>query len=91
MAKVTNAEVTADYILYAINSAHPNGLDKRTRKITSRIQGKLDVALETKAESVDFESSELDLIKESFQEAKFAAGLSRYVVILEDELSRTEK
>ncbi len=78
------AEMTQDYIEYAVNTSNPQGLDGKARRIWGRIQRKLSSAVENEEPFIDLESEEVSLLKKAFAEAKFPAKFSEYVVILED-------
>lgn len=84
---LSNEQLTVNYIETAISSANPQGLELQNRKIFSRIQRKLDEALESKKE-VEFEKAELDLLVDSFRVAKFPPAASKYVVLLEQEIEK---
>jgi hypothetical protein len=86
--KATNQELTADYINFAVRSFYKEGLDSQWRRTFARIQRKLDEAIDTKADEVDFEQAELDFIQRAVKEAKYPPELSKYVVIFEDELDK---
>lgn len=85
---VPNAELTQDYIAYAVSTAHKEGLEGQQRRIWGRIQRKFDTAIITKAYDVELEQAELDFIRSSFKEAKFTPALAKYVVILEEALNK---
>lgn len=89
--KISNQEVTVNYILSAVNSSHPQGLDLTNRRIFARIQRKIDEALDNNFDDIVLEKAEIDLIKESFKTAKFPAGYSKYVVLLEEEIEKADK
>ena len=77
-------DLTISYIEGALNTSNQQGVGESERRTIARIQRKLDVATDT----VELEESEFDVIKRAFKGAKFAASISKYVVILEDELER---
>lgn len=85
------AEITVGYIQVACNIQNPKGLEGKERRMWSRIQRKLDDALDLKKE-VELEDSEFDFIKELFnKDLRMPAGTSKYVVILEDYLDEIYK
>lgn len=84
IAQMSNQALTADYINFAIQQAHPQGIEGQLLRQVGRIQRKLDEAVETKATEVAFEVSELDLLKKAFGKAKFNPALAKYVVRLQD-------
>lgn len=81
-----NSELTLDYINHAATQAYPNGLEGQVRRIYGRIQRKIDEAISAKEDEVDLETAEKDFLKKIFKEAKFPASLSKYVLLLEDEI-----
>lgn len=82
------AEMTQDYINYAVHSTNPQGLDGQIRRVWGRIQRKIADAIEKKTFSVELEPKELDFVRKAFAECKFPAKLSRYVLVLEEELGK---
>lgn len=86
--KVSDRELTADYINYAVNQKHKEGIEGQLRRVWGRIQRKLDDALEQKLDSIDLEEAEKDFIAAAFKESKFPAGLSKFVIVVEDEISK---
>ena len=88
---LTNQELTLDYVTGVITAANKQGLEGQKRRIFSRIQRKLEEAIETKAESIDIEVAELDLLEKSFEGAALPAQISKFICILEDEVDRIRK
>lgn len=88
VAKMSNQELVADYITFAVKDKYKEGLDSQWRRTWARIQRLLDVAIEEKSETITFENGEMDFIKGAFKDVKFPADLAKYVIILEDELER---
>jgi 2-succinyl-5-enolpyruvyl-6-hydroxy-3-cyclohexene-1-carboxylate synthase len=86
----SNQELTANYVYFAVKQKYKEGLDSQWRRTWARIQRKFDDAIDNKTEEIDFEQGELDFIRAAFKDAKFPPDLSKYVVILEDELERKE-
>ncbi len=84
--KDSNQELTLSYIEFAVGTKYKDGMSGSQRRIFGRIQRKLDEAVEQKADYVDLEQAELDIIKASFKDAKFPPTFSKYVVILESYL-----
>lgn len=87
-AKASNQEVTSNYISFAIENAYPAGVDSLARRNIGRIQRKMDEAIASNSESVEFSASEFDLVKDAFSKAKFPAAFSKFVVLLEDEIDK---
>jgi len=83
-----NPELTLDYINYAVKNSNPDGLSSDFRKIFSRIQNKISVAIDNNESEVNLEEAEKDLLKKSFEKAKFPAELSKFVVLLEEEINK---
>lgn len=86
--QTSNQELTFDYINYAVNQKHKDGLDGALRRIWGRIQRKFDTAVDGKAESIELEQGEKDFIKKCFDSAKYPPMLAKYVDILEDEIAK---
>lgn len=84
----TSSELSIDYILTAFDKAYPDGLEGQKRRIFGRLQRKLDDAFFNKKTSIETERNELDMILEVFKVAKLPVGISKYVVVLEDELKK---
>lgn len=91
--KLSNGEITLDYIQFAVKGAHPAGLSGTQRRMFGRIQRKFEAAVEEKSDSVNLDQSEFDFIKSAFSNDKvlFDASLSKFVVVLEDEIDRLSK
>lgn len=85
--KPSNAEMVEDYINYAVTSTHPQGMDGQKRRIFGRIQRKLSDAISLKNTVLELVPAEVDLLKEAFAKAKFPAGFSKFVIILEDAIN----
>lgn len=83
--------LTANYIQFAVDSKHKDGLKLRDRKIYSRIQDKLDEAVEQDLSIVVFEQAEIDFLKDAFKDSKFPAILSRQTVMLETAIEQLGK
>jgi hypothetical protein len=83
------AELTRDYIEYAISSSYKDGLDSQFRRIYATIQSKIESAIEDKTYFVELADSEVKFIKDAFSDdkAKFNATIAKYVVALEDAIS----
>lgn len=81
-------ELTANYILGCLNVVYKDGVEGQKRRIISRIQRKLDEALDEKKQTVVFEQAEFDLVSESIEKAKMPPIISKYLVVIEDEVER---
>lgn len=91
--KMSDSELTLDYIQFAVKASHPNGLSGTQRRMFGRIQRKFESAIEEGIPSIDLDTSEFDFIKSSFFNEKtlYESTLSKYVNILEDEIERVSK
>lgn len=83
--------LTADYINFAVGSAHPQGLEGQQRRIYGRIQRKLDDAIESSAEEIELENAESDFLRKAFESCKVPAAISKYFVVLEDAIEEATK
>ena len=84
--QLSNQELSEHYISLAVTNVHKEGLEGQERRIYGRIQRKLTDAIEGKVDTIELEEAEKDMLKKSFRTAKFPAFLSKYIVILEDEI-----
>jgi hypothetical protein len=90
--KVEPQVITGNFIRLAAQKKYPNGIADTNRRIFARIMNKLDDAEDKKAESIDFEDSEFDFIKQAFgEEVAFPTQLSQNITLLEDEIERVDK
>jgi len=82
------AELSRDYIEFAVSSHYKQGLDSQWRRVYANIQKKIAESIANKTFQVDFTDVEMSFIKMSFdsKETKFNAALAQYVVTLEDEI-----
>lgn len=82
--------LTVNYILFAVKQKYPEGLQGQLRRVWGRINRKLDAASEENAVTeIELEASEVDFIKGVFTESvKFPAAASKYVMELEDVISK---
>lgn len=86
--RLSDVELSLDYITYALNSAYPQGVEGQLRRQIGRVQRKLDETIAQKRSEVDLESNEIDLLKECFRKSKFNPMLSKYVVVLEEAIEK---
>lgn len=89
--EVSNISLSADYINFAINQTHKDGVEGQLKRVVGRLQRKLDDAVINKTEEIDLESAEIDLIKKSFEKVKTPPQLTKYWIILEDEIDLLSK
>ncbi len=80
------ADVSIEYINFAVSAMYKTGLTSQFRRIFSGIQNKIDKALEDKTYSIALQTSEISFIKDAFlnEDVKFPAKTAQYVVVLED-------
>ena len=86
--RLSNSEITQNYIQYAVLQTYKDGLEGQLRRILGRIQRKLDEAIENKKDEIELEQAEIDFIKKSFKDIKTPVELSKYFVLLEDEVEK---
>lgn len=89
--RLSNREATVNYLEGAVISAHPQGLEGQQRRIWGRIQRALDRAVDSDANEIEIEQAGLDFLKKAFKECKINPSLSKYFVVLEDEVDRAAK
>ena len=87
------ANLTAQYMEYAVTSRHKEGLDSQFRRLYSSIQKKIQMAMNTKTYVVSFTEGEFNFIKEAFanEKTKFVPQVAKYVVELEDALDGCDR
>lgn len=88
---LTNQELTEDYIIFAVRIKYREGLESQWRKTWGRVQRKLEEAVIGGNDIVELENGEYDFIKLAVRDAKFPPHLTKYVIILEDELEKLGK
>lgn len=84
----SNQELTLNFLEGAVANAHPQGLSSRERRLWSRVQLKLDDAVNAKAYSIDLEKAEKDFILDCFKNAKLNSVAAKNIVLLEQELEK---
>ena len=82
----TNVDLTANYLISAVELSHRDGITPSDRRMFARIQNKLDEVLYKKADELDLEQAELDFLLDAFSKASFPPKLCKYVVLLENQL-----
>lgn len=83
------AELSRDYIEYAVSAHYKDGLTSQWRKTYAQIQNKIAEAINSEKDfTIELSDVELSFIRMSFdsKETKFVASLAKYVVVLEDEI-----
>lgn len=86
--KISNSNITLDYLTYAVSQTFSNGLDGQKRRTWGRIQRKLDEAIDNNSETIELEEAEVYFLKTIFKDITFIPHLAKFVVILEDELEK---
>lgn len=89
--RTEGVELTANYIEHAVTSSHQQGLEGQQRRIWSRIQRKLDTAVEEKSEQIELELAESDFLRKAFENCKVPVPIAKYFVILEDAIEEATK
>lgn len=91
--EITSQQLTYNYISYAVNVMHKDGLTRSISRIWGRIQDKFEDAMENKADEVELDIAEKEFIVKSFKDAedKFPAQDSRYINVLEDEIDKLKE
>lgn len=87
-----SAELSRDYIEFAVIAGNPTGLDSQFRRIYAKIKSKIATAINMKDYILELEDGEYNFIKEAFmnEKTKFTANIAHYVVVLEDELFKVQ-
>lgn len=86
----TNAELTVEYITYATRIVYPQGFNSASKQRTfGRLQRKMDDALDSKSNEIDLADDEKEMLIDVFSklEGRFPIELSKYVVVLMDEIN----
>jgi hypothetical protein len=86
--RVSDVELTDDYIGYAVNNVHKDGLEGQMRRIYGRIQRKIEEAIKSGAGEIELEQAEKDFLRKAFKDCKVPSGISKFFVVLEDEIER---
>lgn len=86
--KLSDPELTFDYISFAVNQKYREGLDGQMRRLWGRIQRKFDEAIDNLKGTVDLEESEKDFIRKAFDECKYPTHTAKYVAVLENEIDK---
>jgi hypothetical protein len=87
----SDAELTQDYIAYAVTQTYKDGLEGQLRRLYGRIQRKLDACLDENKPGMELEEAELDFLDKAFSTAKFPVSIAKYVLVLEAELDRVKR
>lgn len=85
VAQISNIELTISYLHFAVNSFYKE-MQGQMLRTWGRLQRKLDDASEKKSKSIDIEDAEYDLVNKASNEAKFPANLSKFIVVLQENL-----
>jgi hypothetical protein len=84
-------EIFLNYLIISINSKYPQGLDGTYRRTFARLQNKFDEAIDKNLKTIDIESSELDLMKNAFQDGKLPISFSSNALLMEESIEKAEK
>jgi energy-converting hydrogenase A subunit M len=88
--QISNVALSTDYIHYAVNQTYQKGLKGQMLRVWGRIQRKLDEAMDKNLPDIEVEQAELDFIKEAVDKTEFPAGISKFVMVFQDEAFKTE-
>ena len=86
--QLSNIELTANYIQFAVDSKYKDGLNGQIRRMYGRIQRKLDEAIEKETKKIELEDGEFEFLQDAVRDSKFPTGLAKFVAVLEDELNK---
>lgn len=83
---LAHAQLSRNYIEYAITSAHKDGLSQEERKIYARLEEKIDKCITDKSYVVECGPVDYALIKNAFASpnCKFMAPVAKYVTAFEE-------
>ena len=90
--KLSNSELTLDYITTAVATCYKDGLSGSKRRMFGRIQRKIEDAIDKNEDTIELEVAEFDFIRKTFDDDKatLPAHVSQYVNLLEDEIEATK-
>jgi hypothetical protein len=82
------SELSRGYIDFAVSASNASGLSGHDRRVFGRIQNLIDKAIEDKSYVIELDDKDHFFLKNCFmsEKTKFNATLSRYVILLEDEI-----
>lgn len=88
--EISNSSLTNDYVSFAIRTMYEKGLTGSQRRMFGRIQRKFDKSIEENKDYVELDISEFEFIRLAITNDKvlFPSDVSKYVVILEDEIEQ---
>lgn len=98
--KVSNQELTLDYITTAISTLYPKGMSGSKRRSFGRIQRKLQKAADDSDECIELDEADFEFLHKSFNNEKatlpahvsmFANVLEDYIDELKDSLKKKDK
>lgn len=89
-AFLPDAELTLSYIQYGARKKYPDGIKGTELKVFSRIQNKVEDAIDEKNSSVEFEKAEVDFLKSIFykDDIAYPTDIAKYIVRLLDEMDK---
>lgn len=88
--QTNNLALTQNYIEFAVNQKFPQ-LKGQLLRVYSRIQRKLEAAVEAKQPDLELEAAEVDFIKDAFKDVAFSSGLAKFAVRLIDVIDNLGK
>ena len=82
------SELSKGYIDFAVSASNPSGLSGSDRRTFARIQNLIDKAIEDEIYFIELDDKDAFFLKNCFrsEKTKFNATLSKYVILLEDEI-----
>lgn len=89
--KVSNQEVTFNYISAAVNQKYEKGIEGGLRRMWGRIQRKFDDAITANADEITLDQSEKDFIKRCVSDCRYHPAVAKYIQLLEDEIASWDK
>lgn len=85
-AELAKAQLSKNYIEYAVTAAYKAGLDSEQRKIYARAEKKIEEAIANKTYIAELNLVEHKIIADAFTspDCKFAPGIAKYVTAFEE-------
>lgn len=90
--KQSEQEITYNWVLYAVAKKYEKGLKGQLLRVFGRLQRKFEEAIDNKADEIQLEEVEKDLIKKSFcDETEFPPYSSKIVTVIMQEVEKFNK
>lgn len=84
----SSQQLTLMYIQYAVKAKFPT-LKGQLMRIWGRIQRKLDEAVNENLDTIELEAAEIDFLRKCINdETQFPSEVSKFVVVLQDEIEQ---